>query len=165
MHTPFALWEDVPGRHAARPGALIRHPEAVPARLAVAPGRGWRDLDLLDHGEGGVCVEGRLGYLPGTVLEVSVEACGRDLSYRGQVLWRRRLGGGFQFALAFSSPDQAFQARMVEQMCYIEAYRLRSARDGESLSPDEAAARWIAAFSGDFPQLGAPRRNGGEPHA
>ena len=41
---------------ATQSNAFIQHPEAIPARLCVTSGHDTLGMDLVAHGQGGVCV-------------------------------------------------------------------------------------------------------------
>lgn len=49
--------------------------------------------------------------------------------------------------------DDAFRARMVEQVCHIEKYR-RTVKEtqGRSLTGEEAAMEWIGKYASTFPR-------------
>ena len=54
--------------------------------------------------------------------------------------------------------QDAFLARMVEQICHIEDYRQSVCRvEGRRLSAEEAAVEWIAQYAAQFPDIGASR--------
>ena len=64
----------------------------------------------------------------------------------------------FELGVEFLNADDAFRARMVEQVCYIENYKLTVFREeGRRLSLEEAAREWISKFASDFPEEGKPR--------
>jgi hypothetical protein len=139
---------------ASQSNAFIQHPEAIPARLCVTSSHDTLGMDLVAHGQGGVCVPSVLRYQPGTPLQVRVFVGGRELRYEGLVLWRRTCRQGFELGLGFATDDAAFSARMIEQLCHIEAYRQHAIAAGEALDFDRAAEQWIARYSDGFPQIG-----------
>lgn len=139
---------------ASQPAAFIQHPAAVAVRLCTTSDHDSLGMDLVAHGRGGVCVPSALGYQPGTPLQVRVSVDGSELSYRGLVLWRRSRRRAFELGLAFATADAAFRARMIEQLCHIDAYRQRALARGRSLDFEDAAAEWIDRYSGSFPQIG-----------
>jgi hypothetical protein len=52
-----------------------------------------------------------------------------------------------------SAGEAAFRARMQDQCCLIEQYRLRAMKDeGRDLSRDEAALEWIELHAERFSQ-------------
>ncbi|WP_421864874.1 hypothetical protein [Motiliproteus sp.] len=58
---------------------------------------------------------------------------------------------GYQLTLAFDDGYQAFQLRMLEQLCHIRHYHAQLQRDGSGLSLNEAAQNWIKQFGESFP--------------
>jgi hypothetical protein len=60
--------------------------------------------------------------------------------------------------VTFLDADDAFLARMVEQVCHIEDYRKSVQRlEGRALSPEAAALEWIAHHAAQFPDIGPHR--------
>ncbi len=70
-----------------------------------------------------------------------------------RVAWCSRRQGQFEVGVAFVTDDDAFKARMVEQMCYIEHYRQQQQASGRCLSSDEAAVEWISQNAAAFPSF------------
>lgn len=143
---------------------FIQHPDTVAAQLCVTSDHASRGMDLVAHGHGGVCMPSQLGYQPGTPLQVRVCLSGRDLRYHGLVLWRRRRRHAFELGLGFATDAAAYRARMVEQLCHIEAYRQQALADGRTIDFETAARQWIARYSSGFPQIAGCCRSvpGGE---
>ena len=58
--------------------------------------------------------------------------------------------------MSFLDAEDAFLARMVEQVCHIEDYRKSVHRiEGRELSPEEAAMEWIEKYASQFPEMGS----------
>lgn len=69
-----------------------------------------------------------------------------------RVVWCRPEEDHFLVGVAFHDANDAFQSRMVQQVCAIENYRREVAElEGRTLSTQEAAAEWIRKFAGRFP--------------
>ncbi len=69
-----------------------------------------------------------------------------------QVKWCEQTSKGFDVGVAFASKDQAFCARMVEQVCHIEHYKRKVLNEeGRMLNGDQAAAEWISRYADSFP--------------
>ncbi len=52
------------------------------------------------------------------------------------------------------NPEDAFRARIVEQVFRIKEYQQQVLEnEGRRLSDQDAASEWIARFAGDFPEL------------
>jgi hypothetical protein len=72
-----------------------------------------------------------------------------------RVAWCRPDGDAFLVGVEFLDSDDAFQSRMVQQVCSIENYKQDvAAKEGRVLSSQEAAAEWISKFAGRFPAGG-----------
>ena len=70
-----------------------------------------------------------------------------------RVVWCRALAGGAELGVEFLNRDDAFRARMVEQLCYIENYQKAVKRiEGRVLSMEEAASEWIGKYAPQFPK-------------
>ena len=97
---------------------------------------------------------------PGGVVEVRIPSVRPPFAARARVVWCRPGAHGFELGVAFLDAADAFRARMVEQVCHIEAYRQAVYRqEGRDLSGREAAAEWIAKHAADFADIGqAPPR-------
>ncbi|MFP8965382.1 hypothetical protein ACKC9G_02205 [Pokkaliibacter sp. CJK22405] len=61
--------------------------------------------------------------------------------------------GEFEVHLCFFDPDQAQQARMLEQACHIRAYQSAQECRGQPLPLEDAAREWIDRFAEVFPAL------------
>jgi len=62
--------------------------------------------------------------------------------------------GCYELGLRFISAEDAFAARMVEQLCHIERYRHELAeKEGRVIDAETAAAEWIAKFARHFPRI------------
>jgi hypothetical protein len=89
---------------------------------------------------------------PGTVIWVNIGLVKPPFKAKGRVVWCRYRTVGYELGVEFMDADDAFRARMVEQICHIEQYRDRlRAREGRELSAEQAAREWIERFAADFP--------------
>jgi hypothetical protein len=61
---------------------------------------------------------------------------------------------GYELGVTFLEAEDAFRARMVEQLGHIEDYRRSVQRiEGRELDMDEAAHEWIEKYAANFPQI------------
>jgi hypothetical protein len=59
---------------------------------------------------------------------------------------------GFDLGVAFLNAEDAYRARMVEQICHIESFRRKLiSNEGRTLTPEAAAREWIARYADSFP--------------
>ena len=69
-----------------------------------------------------------------------------------KVVWCEEMGDHFDVGVEFVDKDDAYKARMVEQVCHIQHYRNEVLQhEGRELSREEAAREWINQFAKDFP--------------
>jgi len=57
---------------------------------------------------------------PGTLIWRKIHLVKPPCEARGKVGWWRSTAKSFAFGIEFMDADEAFRARMVEQVCYIE---------------------------------------------
>ena len=130
----------------------IRHPSELPIRYSFAPTRCARASRLKDLGRGGIRFQSDESVKPGTAMKVIIPVLDADHELHGWAAWSRRVGDQFETGMAFATEEDAFLARMVEQVCHIEAYRRRvRVREGRRLSSEGAAKEWIEKFAAEFP--------------
>jgi len=71
----------------------------------------------------------------------------------GVVAWCHQRGDGFVVGVSFDDVEVSYALRMVEQLCYIEQYRIEvMTQEGRHLDLEEAAREWIQKFAHSFPQ-------------
>jgi len=138
---------------------FIRHPIDVPIELRAEGAPLPPALHGHDISVGGLAVHSREPVAPGAVIEVRIPHLKPAFAVRARVAWcHPGDGGGHEVGLAFLDADDAFHARMVEQVCHIEQYRRAVAREqGRQLSAEEAAHEWIAKYAAGFPGAGGAR--------
>jgi hypothetical protein len=96
-------------------------------------------------------------YAPGDIVSVQYPSIERAQGLRGEVVWCRPLGereGARRYANGLRFLDEAmhFRARLVEQVCHIEAYRtMQHERFGRQITSGEAAREWIGRYAAKFP--------------
>jgi hypothetical protein len=74
---------------------------------------------------------------------------------KARVVWCSACEGGFELGVEFLAAEDAFRARMVEQVCYIEQYKkMVYQTEGRLLTAEEAAMEWIGKYASQFPDPG-----------
>lgn len=130
---------------------FIRHPTEIPVEVRPADGAATalraRNLSL-----GGLALHADAALTLGSVVNLRIDSVEPVFEGDARVVWCRPAGKGFDLGVAFLTADDAFRARMVEQVCHIESYRRRLlAEEGRSLTAEAAACEWIARFARSFP--------------
>ncbi|MGC3962681.1 MAG: PilZ domain-containing protein [Rhodocyclaceae bacterium] len=130
----------------------IRHPSDMPIELRSEDGELTGEQRLKDISLGGIACRAERAQPVGSVVSLCIASTDPPFRMRGRVTWCIRRGEQYDIGVQFLAQDDAFAARMVEQVCHIEQYRndvLR--REGRVLDSEEAAREWIKRFAPDFP--------------
>lgn len=128
----------------------IRHPTSIPIQVCAGG-----DKDLLmrvrNLSAGGLCFITDQPVKVGAMVEFDIPVTKPDYHGCGVIVWRREQSAKqYEVGVRFTSDDEYFRTRMVEQVCQIEDYRQRLALKGRQLSSEEAAMEWIERYSGSF---------------
>lgn len=130
---------------------FIRHPSDIPIEIQCGGG-------YVQHSTKNVSYGG-LAFLSDAALDVDTFIGLRMPHLRpafevqaARVAWCHREESGFAVGVQFLDPAEAFQVRMVEQVCHIESYRRDvEQREGRQLTAEEAAIEWISRHAPSFP--------------
>lgn len=130
----------------------IRHPADIPIEICHAAA--CEPETLRDIGYGGLAFHSHEPIAVGLRVQLKIPLARMDFEALGKVAWCRKSGEGFDIGIEFLAQDDAYKARMVEQICHIEQYRQEvMAREGRSLSAQEAAIEWVRKFAHRFPAV------------
>ncbi len=131
----------------------LRHPTEMPVELIARKQQEHQQLNNISLG--GVACNSQRNFKRGLWVELHVPLLGSEAHYSGVVAWCRKRAGDYLVGIAFTDEDNLFRARMVEQVCQIECYRLqREAEVGHSLPIEEVARDWIALHGAAFAASG-----------
>lgn len=133
---------------------FIRHPTQSPIVCRRQGHRRRRLADLRNIGFGGMAFVSQESFAPGDLVTVEYPALTVS-GLSGEVVWSGDLGDGTHRHLCgirFLERSMFLRARLVEQLCHIEAYRRdQREKNGRDLTPNEAASEWIATTASGFP--------------
>jgi len=130
----------------------IRHPSDIPievvrGRDSIAPA----PCRIHDVCYGGLAFNSSHEVEPGSLVEVRIPCVRPAFVTKARVAWCKAQAGGFELGVEFLDADDAFRARMVEQICYIENYRKSVYEtEGRALTSEEAALEWIGKHAAQF---------------
>lgn len=128
----------------------IRHPTSIPIQVCSGGDDAAR-VRVRNLSAGGLCFITDKPVKVGTVVEFEIPVTKPDYHGRGVIVWRREQSRDhYEVGVRFTTDDEYFRTRMVEQVCQIEDYRQRLALKGRQLSAEEAALEWIERYSGSF---------------
>lgn len=132
---------------------FIRHPSRMPISFDLRNDNPPRDDYLRNVSDGGLCFASARPLDAGTPIRLGVPVFGERFEIDATVVWSREVGRGYEIGVAFEHQQDRFAIRMVEQLCYIEDYRIQVEREqGRTMSSEQAAREWVERFAGDFPE-------------
>ena len=128
----------------------IRHPTSIPIQVCAGGDEDSR-VRVRNLSAGGLCFITDKPVKVGTLVEFDIPVTKPDYHGRGVIVWRReQSSNSYEVGVRFTSDDEFYRTRMVEQVCQIEDYRQRLALKGRQLSSEEAALEWIERYSANF---------------
>jgi hypothetical protein len=136
---------------------FIRHPVDVPVEIRAGASGTASALHTHDIGLGGLALQSEFAVAIGSIVDVRIGCVQPPFAAHARVAWCRvRDDKRFELGVMFLDAEDAFLARMVEQVCHIEEYR-RSVQRTERrvLSAEEAALEWIDKHAAQFPDISA----------
>jgi hypothetical protein len=133
----------------------IRHTVNVPLEVKVVPGAPATHNRGVNISYGGLAFSIPKCLDIDDVIALRIPTVDPPFEAMARVAWCRPDGDAFLVGVEFLDSDDAFQSRMVQQVCSIENYKQDvAAKEGRVLSSQEAAAEWISKFAGRFPAGG-----------
>ncbi len=131
--------------------AFIRHTVDVPLEVKLLPDAALQPNVGVNISEGGLSF--MLDDCPpvDTIIELRIPTVNPPFEAQARVAWCRAEGGRFLVGVQFLDSNDAFQSRMVQQVCSIEHYRKEQMQQGRVLDSQQAASEWITKFAGKFP--------------
>jgi hypothetical protein len=139
--------------------AYIRHPSDVPIEFfPLGEGAGGDKLaesnQAQDISLGGLSFCSNECLSVGANLLVKISAVTPPFEAKARVIWCVPRGTHFEMGIEFTSSEDSYTARMVEQICHIEHYRLWVKEvEGRELDSEGAASEWIGRYAKDFPYI------------
>lgn len=93
---------------------------------------------------GGLACSSDIEFQSGALVKVRIAHVEPKFEGVGIVVWCDPAEGGYEVGIQFQEGRDAFAARMVAQICQIEAYRQKVLEtEGRELSSNEAGQEWI----------------------
>jgi hypothetical protein len=134
---------------------FIRHPADIPIEVSAGDQLAHATGHTHNVSLGGLAFQSDYELGPGIVVEVRIPFVRPAFETKARVVWCGAREGGFELGVEFLDPEDAFRARMVEQVCHIENYKKEVYEtEGRLLTAEEAAMEWIHKYASRFPNLG-----------
>lgn len=132
----------------------IRHPSGMPLEFCLHGEVAPRTEHLCNVSRAGLCFRSAIPLTRGDGVHIHIPVSEQHFEADARVMWCHRSGNGYEVGVQFVNPDVRFAVRMVEQLCYIEAYRREVLHEqGRELSSEAAAREWVEQFAAGFPRM------------
>ncbi len=131
----------------------FRHPSDIDIEVWPVSAREAKRQKMQNVSLGGLAFESCTAYPLRSFVGLRIVLAGQPFELQARVSWCRPRHPCFDIGVEFLDQNDAFEARMVEQMCRIEQYRSEQLIQGRELSSDEAAQEWISRYAAFFPAL------------
>ncbi len=139
-------------RTAPEKRRFVRHPVCVPLEYVVLQeGGSRRDQVSRDLSRNGISFPCTDPPKVGAKLLIRIRVGGVLFEVVGRVVRIAREEMGYLVGVAFDSDRAWYRARMVEQICHIEAWRKSQEEKGRRLTFAQAAEEWIRKKASSFP--------------
>lgn len=107
-----------------------------------------------DISVGGLSFASRRPYEIGSGVKIRIPVTTPAFEAKAKVIWCLVSADGYEVGVEFNEVEDAYRARMVEQICHIEHYRLWVKEvEGREIDSEHAAKEWIGKFAEEFPAL------------
>ncbi len=136
---------------------FMRHPSSMPIEVRALHSSIQAMQHLCNVSVGGLAFHSEVAVPCGDVVVLHIPCVMPAFDSLARVAWCRPVGEHFELGVEFLDRDDAFRARMIEQICHIEDYREQVlATENRNLSSEQAAEEWISKFAATFPNDGMP---------
>ena len=131
---------------------FVRHPSDIPIHIApVEAVDNAASSCLSDVSLGGLSCSSARPIRVGAEVAIDINSVTPPYHGRGEVMWCRAEGMGYEVGISFLDTEESFKARMVQQVCQIEHYKNAVyQREGRLLDGEQAANEWIAKYAEEF---------------
>ncbi len=134
--------------------AYIRHPADVPIEFSPVLDVQPEKTVAQDVSMGGLSFCSNKRLTVGSVVKVRIPIVEPPFEAEAKVIWCLSRPDRYEAGIEFTTEQDAFSARMVEQVCHIEHYRMWVQEvEGRDIDCEHAAEEWIGKFAQDFPTI------------
>ncbi|MGA9666910.1 MAG: PilZ domain-containing protein [Gallionella sp.] len=125
-------------------GRFDRYPVNIQIQVKTHGQLKHANRDTLNLSTGGLAFRCDRKLKPGDVVEISIPFLSPPFETEARVAWCAALKGHHDIGVEFLDQDDAYTARIVEQVRNIESYKNEIQRtEGRILTLEDAAAEWI----------------------
>lgn len=139
--------------------SYIRHPTDVPIELSPSDRMHDDHSRIKDVSVGGLSLRSDIALELKSLIKIRIPLVEPPFETHGKVVWCKKNQHDYEVGVKFIDEQDAYAARMVEQICHIEHYRiLIKDKEGRDLNIEEAAQEWIEKYARDFPSFNSSNR-------
>jgi len=130
---------------------FMRHPTNITIEVTAGSELDHAARNGRNVGMGGLAFQSDRPLANGSIIELRIPVVRPAFQTKARVVWCRATDEGYDMGVEFLDPNDAFRARMVEQICHIEDYRNGVYRsEGRELTAEQAAMEWIGKYASQF---------------
>ena len=135
---------------------FFRHPVSVPIQYRTVTEKSSDKSSSVDVSEGGMCFVAERFLPVGTRLSLRIPVGDQVFKVNGQVAYcsSSRDAGQFRTGVAFLDAENAFRAKLAEEILQINEHQRRISRElGRVVTEEDAARDWIQKHAKNFSHL------------
>lgn len=132
----------------------IRHPSDIPIEVENQNVNSHVTESLVNVSLGGLSFQSQEKQELGKLIRIKISLVDPPFETTGKVVWCRPNDGDYEIGVKLLDINDAYRARMVEQVCHIEHYKRQVLeKEGRALTGQEAAMEWIRKYANSFPKI------------
>lgn len=132
----------------------IRHPADIPIEISSKATMNQSTDNLVNVSLGGLSFISGEEQAIGSHISLRIPLVEPPFETTAEVVWCQPVDGQFEIGVKLLDQDDAFRARMVEQVCHIEHYKREVlSKEGRDLDGQQAAREWIQKYAKSFPNI------------
>ena len=134
---------------------FIHHPAGFPIECKRLWFGGREEVNEPDSSDIGLIFDSEKYIKPGAAIEITIPFRNETEKFRGKVVLVRHNGDFYEIGIWLRQRAAASRARIVEQICHIEAYlKDKKFREGPYvINRERVAEEWINKYASTVPSL------------
>jgi hypothetical protein len=132
----------------------IRHPVEIPLEYVITGESFEKRKYSQNISIGGICFRSEEKLTSGLILLIKIPSIDSKFEGVGRVIWCLDKENCFEIGVEFVDEEDAYRARLIEQICYIKKYQKDILeQEHRELSDEQAAEEWTRIFAKNFPAI------------
>jgi hypothetical protein len=132
----------------------IRHPADISIEYKLS-GEKVEKIDRTQNVSfGGLCFRAQTCIETGKTIILKFPSINPNFEITGKVVWCMQKKDHVYVGVQFLDKNDAFRARLIEEICYIKKYQQEMfEKEGRELTDDKAAKEWTGKYAKNFPKF------------